>query len=321
VDWAGVARPIHLNTAQLRNFWNNYQENIMSLLRTPEERFRNLPAYPFAPRYLEIGDARMHYVEEGEGSVILCLHGEPTWSYLYRKMIPTLSQAGRVLAPDWIGFGKSDKFTQPSDYSFQMHRDSLVTMIEALGLEDITVVVQDWGGLIGLRVVAEMPERFSRLIVLNTFLPTGEEEPSPAFTAWRRFAKRLPRLPIGRIIQQATVSEVSKEVLRAYEAPFPSAEYQAGAKIFPELVPIDPAMPGAAEMKRTRAVLSKWDKPTLVMFSDNDPILGGAHEFFRELIPTAKDQPKITIRDAGHFLQEDRGEEIAERIVAFLERT
>jgi haloalkane dehalogenase len=293
----------------------------MSLIRTPEDRFENLPGFPFPPHYVEINGARVHYIDEGTGPVVLCLHGEPTWSYLYRKMIPILSPVSRVIAPDLIGFGKSDKFTEQSEYSIQMHRDTLVAFIGALELEDITLVVHDWGGLIGLRVAAEMPGLFSRLVILNTFLPTGEEKPTKAFITWKEFAHRVPRLPIGRIIQGSTVSDVPKEVLRAYEAPFPDKDYQAGAKIFPELVPIEADMPGVAEMKRARLGLKEWNKPALVMFSDSDPILGGAHQFFHDLIPSARDHPKITIRGAGHFLQEDKGEEIAEHIVAFLERT
>jgi haloalkane dehalogenase len=293
----------------------------MPVIRTPEERFANLSGYPFEPHYLDLNDVRLHYVDEGAGQVILCLHGEPTWSYLYRKMIPILVPQGRVVAPDFIGFGKSDKYTRQDEYSFQMHCDTLLHFIEMLRLTDITVVVQDWGGLIGLRVAAEMPERFARLVILNTFLPTGEEKLNAAFTAWRLFAKSVPALPIGRIIRGATAQPVSKEIIRGYEAPFPNRRYQAGAKVFPALVPISAEMPGAAAMKRTRAVLGEWTKPALVMFSDKDPILGGAHQFFRQLIPTAREQPEITIHDAAHFLQEDKGEDIAEHIVAFLERT
>ena len=293
----------------------------MPLVRTPDARFRDLPGYDFAPNYLDIDGARLHYVDEGEGEPVLCLHGEPTWSYLYRKMIPPLAQVGRVLAPDFIGFGRSDKYTEQDEYSFQMHRDVLVAFIEQLDLRDVTVVVQDWGGLLGLRVAAELQERFARLVILNTFLPTGERKPGLPFTAWRLFAKYTPVLPVGWLVQMGTLSRLPAAVRRAYDAPFPNGRFKAGAKVFPALVPIHPDMPGVDAMKQTRAVLSDWQKPCLVMFSDSDPILGGAHTFFRRLIPTAGDQPHITIEDAGHFLQEDKGEEIAAQIVAFLERT
>lgn len=291
------------------------------LLRTPDERFYDLPDYPFAPHYVNIGEARMHYVDEGHGRPILCLHGEPTWSFLYRKMIPILAKAGRVIAPDWLGFGKSDKFAELEAYSFQMHRDTLVAFMEALDLQDITLVVQDWGGLLGLRVAAEMPDRFARLVILNTFLPTGEERPSPAYRAWRMFAKTAPELPIGRIVQQATVSELPPEVLRGYEAPFPDASYQAGAKTFPLLVPMSPDDPGAEAMRHTRQVLRHWQKPAVVLFSDQDPILGEARDFFRELIPAVRGRPEIVIRAAGHYLQEDKGEEIASHILDFIRET
>ena len=293
----------------------------MPLIRTPEENFENLVDYPFKPNYMEIDGARLHYVDEGVGETILCLHGEPTWSYLYRKMIPLLSPHYRVVAPDFLGFGKSDKFTETGEYSFFMHRDMLIRFIETLDLQNITVVVQDWGGLIGLPVVAARPDRFARLVVLNTFLPTGEEPPNKAFLDWQEFARRVKRLPIGRIIRQGTYQPIEKEILQGYEAPFPGEEYKAGARIWPALAPTKPEMPGAAEMKQTRAFLKTWDKPALVMFSNKDPILSGAVLFFRNLIPTARDQPTTVIRDAGHFLQEDKGEEIAGHILDFMGRT
>ncbi|KAA3642196.1 MAG: alpha/beta fold hydrolase [Chloroflexi bacterium] len=291
------------------------------ILRTPEERFENLQGYDFSPHYLDFNGARMHYVDEGAGDPILCLHGEPDWSYLYRKMIPPLSAVGRVLAPDLIGFGKSDKYAQTSDYSLQMHLDSLINFVEHLDLRDITIVVQDWGGLLGLPLAAQMPERFARLVIMNTFLPAGDGAPGLAFRSWKTFARLVPTLPVPLIMQLGTVRKLSMSVLRAYKAPYPSRKYLAGAKIFPELVPVFPDAPGVDIMKNARSVLRKWDKPAIVMFSDSDPILGGAHKFFRRLIPTTAEQPKITIRKAGHFLQEDQGEEIASHIIEFLERT
>ncbi len=285
------------------------------LIRVPEERFANLPGYPFAPHYMEIGGARVHYVDEGAGPPILCLHGEPTWSYLYRKMIPILGKHGRVLAPDFIGFGKSDKYTRVSDYTFQMHTNTLKAFIQQLDLGEITIVVQDWGGMIGLRVAAEMPERFARLVIMNTMLPVGARKPALAFRLWRAFAVHSPILPIGLIMQLGTVSRLPKAVIRAYQAPFPGKRYKAGARAFPALVPVAPDMPGVAAMQRTRATLSAWQKPALILFSDKDPILSGAHTFCRKLIPTAEAD---TIHNAGHFLQEDKGEEIAGYIGDFL---
>jgi len=296
----------------------------MTILRTPADRFVNLPDYDFAPRYVVIGDTRMHYIDEGRGDeTILCLHGEPTWCYLYRRMIPPLAERYRVLAPDMVGFGRSDKYAEQSDYSFHMHYDKLVGLIEALDLRNITLVCQDWGGLLGLTIAARQSSRFARLVLLNTFLPTGEEEISEAFMQWRAFSQKVgQRMQVGRLIAQTINSyELPAPVIAAYDAPFPDDSYKAGAAVFPSLVPIKPDMPGAREMKAARDSLSRWRKPALVMFSDGDPILGGAASFFRRLIPSASEQPAITIRGAGHFLQEEKGAEIAAEAVAFIQRT
>jgi haloalkane dehalogenase len=225
-----------------------------------------------------------------------------------------------VIAPDLIGFGRSDKYADRSAYTFAMHHDALSAFVKALDLKQISLVCQDWGGLLGLTVATEMPERFARLVIMNTGLPTGEHPLGPAFMRWRTFAANSTDMDIGSVIQQGTVSRLAPEVVAAYNAPFPDARYKAGAHEFPLLVPIDRDSPSAPPMRRARESLQQWTKPALVMFSDEDPITAGGDAWFRELIPSASKEPAIVIRDAGHFLQEDRGEEIARHIQQFLER-
>ena len=289
----------------------------MDVFRTPDSRFEGLPGWDFEPCYAEVDGLRMHYVDEGEGRPVVCFHGEPTWAYLYRKMLPPLVAAGhRVVCHDHAGFGRSDKPTDRDWYSYERHVDNAQALLGGLDLDDAVVVVQDWGGPIGLRWVVENADRVGALVILNTGLFTGRV--SKGFMAWRAFAEKNPDLPVGFVIQGGTTSELPEDVVAAYEAPFPTAESKAGAAQFPLLVPTSDDEPGAAEMAAVAEALTRWDKPALVAFSDNDPVFpyprGG--ERFVELIPTVDEQAKI--EGAAHFLQEDRGELIAERMLSFL---
>ena len=287
----------------------------MDVFRTPDERFADLPGYAYEPRYTEIDGLRLHHIDEGEGQTVLCFHGEPTWAYLYRHMLDRLVGAGhRVVCADYAGFGRSDKPTDPGWYTYERHITSVSAHLATLDLHDVTVVVQDWGGPIGLRWAVENPDRVGRLVVLNTGLFTGRV--SKGFQAWRDFAERTPDLPIGMIIQSATTTELSQEVIAAYEAPFPTVESKAGAQVFPLLVPTAADDAGAAEMAAVRDALSTWDKPALVAFSDTDPIFPFpiAGEQFTQLLPTAGEQ--VRIEGAAHFLQEDRGVQVADAIIA-----
>ena len=287
----------------------------MDVFRTPDERFADLPGYAYEPRYTEIDGLRLHHIDEGEGQTVLCFHGEPTWAYLYRHMLDRLVGAGhRVVCADYAGFGRSDKPTDPGWYTYERHITSVSAHLATLDLRDVTVVVQDWGGPIGLRWAVENPDRVGRLVVLNTGLFTGRV--SKGFQAWRDFAERTPDLPIGMIIQSATTTELSQEVIAAYEAPFPTVESKAGAQVFPLLVPTAADDAGAAEMAAVRDALSTWDKPALVAFSDTDPIFPFpiAGEQFTQLLPTAGEQ--VRIEGAAHFLQEDRGVQVADAIIA-----
>jgi haloalkane dehalogenase len=290
----------------------------MDLVRTPDGRFHDLPGWPFAPRYVEVDGLRIHYVDEGprDAAPILLLHGEPSWSYLYRKMIPILVAAGhRCVAPDLVGFGRSDKPTRREDYTYQRHVDWLGGAIQAIGLRDVTLVCRDWGGLLGLRIAAEDPDRFARICAANTFLPTGMEPVRQAFLDWRRYSQETPRFHPGGIVKGGCKTELSPAVIAAYDAPFPDDTYMAGARQFPVLVPISTDDPASAPNRAAWQVLLRWEKPFLTAFSDQDAITRGGDRFFQQAIPGAKGQPHATIRGAGHFLQEDAGEELA-RVVA-----
>lgn len=292
----------------------------MKILRTPEERFADLPGYPFKPNYLQLGDLRMHYLDEGPAGMepVLLLHGEPTWSYLYRKMIPPIAAAGRrVLAPDLIGFGKSDKPAAMGDYSYQQHVDWMRSFIEQLDLKNITLFCQDWGSLIGLRLAAELEPRFSRIFVANGFLPTARQRPSRGFKIWRAFAKYSPWFPIGRIVNSGCVVKLLPQEIAAYDAPFPDDSYKAGARAFPRLVPTAENDPAVAANRQAWDQLGQWRKPFLCVFGKNDPILGRGDRPLIEHVPGAKGQPHDRIW-GGHFVQEDRADELAQRLLNWL---
>lgn len=294
----------------------------MDILRTPDSRFAALDGYPFAPHYLDViapgaPPVRMHYVDEGprDGAPVLLLHGEPTWSYLYRTMIGRLAAAGhRVLAPDLIGFGRSDKPTAIADYTYQRHVDWVTSWLKQLDLRDITVVVQDWGSLIGLRLAAENPDRFSKLFIANGFLSTADR-PAPApFKLWRAFAKYTPVFSAGWLVNRATVHPVPRSVRAGYDAPFPDKRYQAGARAFPQLVPTSPDDPAVPACRAAWEVLGRWDKPVLCVFGRNDPILGALDRPLIAHIPGAAGQPHARIT-GGHFIQEDAGPELVARLL------
>lgn len=296
----------------------------MEILRTPDERFEGLPGFGFTPHYLEHAGLRMHYVDEGprDAAVVLLLHGEPSWSYLYRKMIPILAAAGlRAVAPDLIGFGRSDKPAQREAYSYQTHMNWLKGFVAGAALRDITLVCQDWGGLLGLRMLAEDPKNFACAVAANTFLPTGDTPPGPAFLAWRKFSQETPRFHVGGIVKGGCTTPLAPEIIAAYDAPFPDDRYTAGARQFPLLVPISPDDPAAAANRAAWLELERFEKPFLTAFSDLDPITRGGEAALQARIPGARGQPHTTIRGGGHFLQEDCGEDLARVVVDFAQRT
>lgn len=301
----------------------------MELLRTPDERFVDLPDFPFDPHYVDVADPtdptqtiRVHHLDEGPrgGSVVLLLHGEPSWCYLYRSMIPGLVDAGhRVIAPDLVGFGRSDKPASRHDHTYARHvewwREAL---FDRLDLRDVTVFAQDWGGLIGLRLVAEHPDRFSRVVIANTGLNTGDRAPTDAFYAWREFSQTVPEFPVGTIVDGGTSRSLSPAEIAAYDAPFPDESFKEGPRMMPTLVPASPDDPASADNRRAWAVLERFEAPFLTAFSDRDPVSAGGERAFQFKVPGAAGLPHVTIEGAGHFLQEDAGPRLASLIVGFI---
>jgi len=297
----------------------------MSVLRTPDERFENIEDFDFEPRYLdiqdpEVGVLRMHYLDEGpsQGRVVLCLHGEPTWCYLWRKMIPILNDAGlRVIAPDLIGFGRSDKLSERNDYTYVRHVDWMKAFLARLDLRDITLVGQDWGGLIGLRLVAEDEDRFSAFVLSNTALPTGDQGASEAFKRWRDFSQHDPEFDIGDIVNLFGHGQLSESEIDVYRAPFPDETFKSGARQFPVLVPVSPDDPASEDNRRAWLKLTRWERPALMCFSDADPVTAGAEQPFMKLVPGARGQPHVTL-SGRHFIQEEDGERWAHVIADWM---
>lgn len=298
----------------------------MEFLRTPDDRFADLADFPYQPNYATVDDTeggtlRVQYVDEGSANAapVLMMHGEPTWSYLYRKMIPVFVQAGhRALAPDLIGFGRSDKPTERHDYTYQRHVDWMLEWVTQLDLTGITLVCQDWGGLIGLRLVAAMPERFARVVVANTALPTGDQPMGPAFEAWRAYSQDAPTFDAGRIVYGGTTGKITEAEIAAYNAPYPDATYQAGARQFPMLVPTTPDDPATQANRAAWEVLKGLNTPFLTAFGADDKIMAGVDKGFQKHIPGAAGQKHTILPDAGHFLQEDVGPELAALTVVFM---
>jgi haloalkane dehalogenase len=297
----------------------------VKILRTPDSRFASLPDFPFAPHYCEVRDSdgtaiRIHYLDEGPASTapVLLMHGEPSWSFLYRKVIAKLAAHGhRAVAPDLVGFGRSDKPAEAASYTYERHVRWMSDWMTSLDLKNITLFCQDWGGLIGLRLVTAFPERFARVVTANTGLPVGVGF-SPAFEQWLNFSQTVPELPVGQIVNMGTVRELSPAEIDAYNAPYPEESYKAGARAFPKLVPITPQHGSVAENKKAWGVLEKFEKPFLTAFSDSDPVTKGGDAIFRERVPGAKGRRHVTIAGAGHFLQEDKPEEVARVLDEFI---
>jgi haloalkane dehalogenase len=295
---------------------------VSKILRTPEERFANVPDFPYTPHYTEVGGLRVACIDEGprDAPIALLMHGEPTWSFLYRKMIPVLVAAGyRVIAPDLVGFGRSDKPAHKRDYSYLNHVQWMSAWVEANDLRHMTLFCQDWGSLVGLRVVAEMPERFDRIVLANGGLPTGMEAVPKAFKIWRAFAVFSPWFPIGRIVKTGCADGLTPEEVAAYDAPFPSRKYRIAARLFPTFVPTTPTDPERANNERAWELFKRWDKPFLTLFSNRDPVTRGGAKVWQKNVPGAQGQPHAVTRGAGHFLQEDKGVEVAHAMVAFMQ--
>jgi haloalkane dehalogenase len=297
---------------------------VTDFVRTDESAFANIPDFPYLPHYTEVAGLRIAFIDEGprEAPVVLLMHGEPTWSFLYRKMIPVLLQAGfRVVAPDLVGFGRSDKPTRKGDYSYRHHVQWMSAWLQANDLTSITLFCQDWGSLIGLRMAAAAPERFDRIVLANGGLPTGTTPVPKAFKIWRAFAQYSPWFPIGRIVKAGCTGGLTAAEIAAYDAPFSSRRHRVGARVFPSLVPITPTDPERADNEAAWEVFKRWDKPFLTLFSNRDPVTRGGFRIWHDLVPGAKNQPHSITRGAGHFLQEDKGAEVAESIVNFIRTT
>ena len=301
----------------------------MHILRTPDERFTGLHEWTYEPSYTDVAQddhtLRIAHYDVGSpdaATTVLCMHGEPSWSYLYRKMIPVFTSAGhRVIAPDLIGFGRSDKPAAVSDYTYERHVDWMSQWLLANDLRSLTLVCQDWGGLIGLRLLAAFPDRFTRLVVANTFLPVGDRPPGDGFMRWRKFSQEVPEFPVGRIVEGGCARKpLSPEVVAAYDAPFPDETYKAGARVFPTLVPISLEDPSSAANQGAWTVLESFNKPVLTAFSDSDPVTKGGERGFHQRVPGTNGQPHTTIVNAGHFLQEDAGEDLARVVNDFIAR-
>ncbi len=297
---------------------------VTEVLRTPEAGFAKLPDFAYTPHYTDIGGVRIAHIDEGprDAPTVLLMHGEPTWSFLYRKMIPVLVAAGyRVVAPDLVGFGRSDKPAHKSDYSYLNHVQWMSAWMQANDLQGVTLFCQDWGSLIGLRMVAGAPERFARIVLANGGLPTGMEKVPRAFKIWRAFSMYSPWFPIGRIVKTGCVSGLSPQEVAAYDAPFPSSRYKVAARVFPGFVPTTPQDPERQNNECAWEMFKRWDKPFLTLFSNRDPVTRGGYKIWQQLVPGAQGQPHAITRNAGHFLQEDKGVEVAHAIAAFMRIT
>ena len=297
---------------------------VTKILRTPDERFAHLRDFPYTPHYIEVGGLRVAYIDEGPRAapVVLLMHGEPSWSYLYRKMISVFLAAGyRVVAPDLVGFGRSDKPAHKADYSYLNHVQWMKAWLELVDLRQVTLFCQDWGSLIGLRMVAELPDRFARIVLANGGLPTGTAETPKAFRIWRAFAIYSPWFPIGRIVKAGCALGLTPQEVASYDAPFPSSAYKVAARLFPTFVPITPDDPERQNNERAWEFFKQCDKPFLTLFSSRDPVTRGGHKMWQQLVPGAQGQPHAITRGAGHFLQEDKGAEVAAAMVAFIKAT